>query len=277
MRNERGVFKPKKGDPAPREEHRGARRRAKGVTILELLVVVLIIGILATIATGVYIGQTARAKIVATQDQIREITIAATRFFLDTGEFPPSGTATVTIDPASLTPVIGPVDRRGSGLLYLTLVHSISGDAFNPIPSIWGGPYMEFQAVRLGPDIDPTTGLNSNELGRTQILDVFARPFQYVFSADYAIAPFQGAVMFEALRIPGFDFQRELPENNPFFATETHYNAISFQIYSFGPNGLTFGYVPVPPLNLPDFDSMVLGLADIFPGTETDDINNYGY
>lgn len=221
----------------------GAERRA--VTILELLVVVLILGILSTIAAGVYIGQTNRAKIAATQDTLREITIAATRYNLDTGQWPLSGSGTVT--PGN-PPTVSNRVREGNGLLYLSLVHSLSGNSFVPFPTTWGGPYIEFRSSQLA---------YSDTLGMTQILDVYASAYQYVNSDEYDTAPFQGTELFSGGYPAGFDIQLELPANNVFFATETYYNPRTFQIYSRGPNAVT--------------------VTDPYGGTERDDINNYSY
>lgn len=221
----------------------GGRRGPKpGVTLVELVVVALILGILATIATNVFVGQTNRARIAATRDTIRELATAIGRYEIDTGTYPPSGSGDVTVSGSSIT--ISNRTRNGNGLLYLALVHSLSGSAFTPASTSWDGPYIDFSASILE---------NNSTLGETQILDSFGRAFQYVIADDYATSPFVGCMLFSGAR--PVDANPDLPANNPFFATETYYNPVSFQLYSFGTNGVT--------------------LADPYPGTESDDINNY--
>ena len=250
----------RKNRPKANQARRSRRdgRRIRAVTLLELLVAVLIIGILSTIASGVYFGQTDRARIAGTQSTIREISIAATRYALDTGQFPPSGTAlTHVFDPATNTVTITR-ERQGSGLLHLSLVHSLSGDPNQPVPVTWDGPYIEFRASQLStPTINPIPG-------QVQLLDSYSFPFQYVTNVDYGDINFSGTFVGTQM----FDTTNgnnpkpttaavDLPADNPFWATETWYNPTTFQIYSFGKNGTT--------------------LADPNAGAENDDINNFGY
>ena len=212
-----------------------------GTTFLELLAVVLILGILATIATNVYVGQTSRARIAKARATIRELSVAIARYELDLGVFPPSHTGTFDTG-VDLFP-------DGTGLLHLALVHSLSGNAFVPASPLWDGPYIQFQAEELRQD--PI-------LGRTQILDPWLQPYQYIRASDYVAL--EGTEMFDdmtpidpdpSLRDP------RLPNPNPFAAAETFYNFSTFQLYSIGPNGTT--------------------LDQPFNGAEIDDIHNFGY
>ncbi len=230
--------------PARRRPSLPRRPHPPGVTFLELLAVVLILGILATIVTNVYVGQISRARVAATLDIIRELEVAIGRYETDTGQLPPSGSATVSV--TTTGPVISNRERQGNGLLYLALVHSLNGNVHAPLSPLWKGPYLEFNAEALE---------HSETLGQTQILDAFGRPLQYVNSLEYAVSPFAGAQLFSGAKPAGAS--PSLPANNAFAATETFYNPSTFQLYSFGPDGITFG----PP----------------FPGAQFDDINNYGY
>lgn len=237
-----------------KSETNGSLLLARGVTLLELLAVVLILGILSTIATNVYVGTLNRARIAATQNTIREIEVAIARYEIDLGQFPPSGSADVSLFGG--TPVVSNRTADGSGMLHLALVHSMSGSALAPISPLWQGPYISFQAEQL---------LASTTAGRTQILDAFLGPFQYVTSADYSADPFQGTVLFTNFKPVGA--QPQLPINNPFL-NETFYNPTTFQIYSFGPNSTTFGQ---------GLGGMAGDILRPFAGTEFDDINNFGY
>ncbi len=222
------------------------RSRRRGLTLLELLVVILILGILSTIATGVFIGQTERARIAATQDLLRELALGAARYQIDTGQWPPSGSATDVTIAAGVVTFTGRT-RVGAGLLHLSLVHSLSGDAFNPFPTTWNGPYIEFRASQLFP---------SQLLGNIRILDPFLNQVHYVNSDDYADGTtFVGTELFPGARPVGAS--TDLPANSPFAATETFYNPFTIQLYSPGSDGAT--------------------AADPFAGTEIDDINNFGF
>lgn len=218
----------------------------RGLTLLELLVVILILGILSTIATGVFIGQTERARIAATQDLLRELNLGAARYQIDTGQWPASGSATDVTISGSVATFTGRT-RTGAGLLHLSLVHSLSGSAFTPFPSTWNGPYIEFRASQLSP---------SQQLGNIQILDPFLNFVQYVNSDDFADGTtFVGTELFPGAR--PVTANTDLPANSPFAATETFYNPFTIQLYSPGSDGST--------------------AADPFAGTEIDDINNFGY
>jgi prepilin-type N-terminal cleavage/methylation domain-containing protein len=220
----------------------------RAVTLLELLAVVLILGILATIATNVYVGQVERARIAATSETIRELSVAITRYEIDTGEFPPSGTGTIAnVDSGSGFEIqIIAQTGTGNGLLYESLVHSLSGDANNPIAPTWAGPYISFNA-----EVVQFTSTR----GRSQIVDAWGRPFQHLRHPDYgrSTETFVGAELFPGVRPTGASIV--LPSFSPHAATETFYNPSTFQIFSFGPNRTTLG---AP-----------------FRGTEFDDINNY--
>ncbi|OPZ08812.1 MAG: hypothetical protein BWZ08_00874 [candidate division BRC1 bacterium ADurb.BinA292] len=216
------------------------------VTLLELLVVVLIISILATIATGVYTGEAERARIAATQDLIHQLEVAITRYEADLGQFPPSGSGDVDGSLINL--------RDGSGFLQLALVHSMAGSVYNAPPQ-WRGPYINVKSINL----DPTATV----AGEFDILDAWGSPLVYVTSDFYESRGPSftgGTVMFSSTRPDGAN--PDLPAPNPFVERgETYYNSSTYQIYSPGPNGKTFGVTS----------------EGQFAGTEADDINNFGY
>src|SRR5262245_29463523 len=104
---------------------------SRAVTMVELLVVVLIIGILATVATGVYTGEARRARVAATSDLIRQLEVGITRYEVDTGALPPSGSGN-GLNPQQ-NQQGGAVNRlNGSGYLHVALIYSMSGSANRP-------------------------------------------------------------------------------------------------------------------------------------------------
>lgn len=247
------------------------KRRDVGLTLLELLAVAVILGILATIAQNVYIGQVQRAKIAATETLLHELETAIVRYEIDTGEFPPTGSQEIVLVAGDPQTSGSFVDREyGSGLLHLTLVHSITGNATDAPPT-WQGPYITFQTDQL------TTG----PMGQIEILDAFDTPVIYVRNDEYTTStvgtqPF-GTQMFGDLEPSGNvppevadDADPDLPIPNPFLE-ELWYNVSTFQLVSLGSNGTSFGLgVNAEPTS---------GSEDIliFVGTEEDDINNFGY
>jgi general secretion pathway protein G len=66
------------------------RRGQAGVTLIEMLVVVMIIGLFAAMVGPMLFKQADAAKIVATRDQIRNFIVALGTYKLDTGSFPPT-------------------------------------------------------------------------------------------------------------------------------------------------------------------------------------------
>lgn len=268
-----------------------AGKAYSAVTLLELLAVVLIVAILATIAQNVYTGQIDRARVAATATTIRELGIAITRYEIDTGEFPPSGSATVSVTTSTAVVTFAGRLFTGSGLLHLALVHSLSGSALTPIDSTWQGPYISFQSDILG---------TSTTLGQTQILDPWGTPIQYIRSVDYIISGptrhgtllFTDSNAFTATDIDGTTISitgafttgdpnsgsvprladaadDDLPNPNPFDTSEFFYNFATIQLWSFGSNLTTFGQ--------PDHPNFNTSADDVYAGTEKDDINNFGY
>ncbi|MBX3729805.1 MAG: prepilin-type N-terminal cleavage/methylation domain-containing protein [Candidatus Sumerlaeia bacterium] len=190
------------------------KRFAHGVTLLELIVVLVIIAILSTVAVGVYTKEVLRAKITRTRAEIRTLEVAINRYQIDTGQFPPSSTGT-SLAPNPLNPV---APFRGSGYLQVALRASLNGNSSVPLNLRWIGPYIDWDENRFGTlTAAPITG--STSPAEIQFLDPFFTPYHYIRSEDYATL--------------GGTF---LPLTNPYAATETYYNASTFQLISFGPN-----------------------------------------
>jgi prepilin-type N-terminal cleavage/methylation domain-containing protein len=208
----------------------------RGVTLLELLVVLVIISILSTVAVGVYSNHILRAKYARARQEIRTLETAITAYEVDTGQYPPSGSGT------ALAPNdINPTDPyEGSGYLQVALRSSLSGNMNQPLSGRWQGPYIDWDYNRMG-SLDGTQATTvgfSEPLAAISFLDPFGNPYYYVRSSDYE--QYNGT---------------ELPLSSPFAASETWYNPSTFQIISFGANGTSEGHP-----NL---------------GTQNDDVSNF--
>jgi len=213
-----------------------ANRRA--VTLIELLVVLAILGLLATVAYGVYSAHVLRAKATACSLQIHELETACTQYQVDCGEYPPSSSGT-RLAPGPIDPSNNPGEGAiGCGYLITALVASLSGDMHNPIDLRWKGPYIELNQSRLcditGQPLDPSQPI---PMPAVQLPDPWGTPYYYVRSADYAT--------FGGTRVP---------PNSP-FASDIWYNPSTVQIVSWGPNQTSN--------------------ARPFLGTDDDDITNF--
>jgi type II secretory pathway pseudopilin PulG len=205
------------------------QKKHLGLTIIELTVVILILSILSTISIGVYTGYLERARFSATRATIEELELAITRYESDLGAFPISGrytdgtTAPFTAPylPASnffLTDTGGGIN--GCGNLILCLQHSTSGDSTNPSDPRWFGPYISPQFDDLGDgNGDPITA--DTHPADTNLLDPWGNPYRYVRSVAYTTAT------------------ATEQKDSPFYTNETHYNPLTYQIFSLGPDGLT--------------------------------------
>jgi prepilin-type N-terminal cleavage/methylation domain-containing protein len=184
------------------------RRLTKAVTLLELIVVVLILSVLATIATPVFIGQVTRAKVAATRDTIRQLEVAIARYEIDVGVLPPSFTGSA---------------NTGNGWLTEALLHSTGGNINSPSDPRWNGPYIEFDSDQLrAPGTVTANNVSVPDIREYELLDAFESPYNYVRFYDYSSR--NGT---------------ELPTSSPFYTTETYYNPRTLQIWSGGPDMTT--------------------------------------
>src|ERR1700757_2445202 len=92
------------------------RKSEAGFTLIELMVVILIIGLLATIVVQNLRSATDRAKRVKAQADLAQIKSALDRYYLDNGSYPTT-------------------DQGLAGL--------ISAPSSGNTPKDWGGPYIE--------------------------------------------------------------------------------------------------------------------------------------
>lgn len=194
----------------------------RGVTLLELMVVVVIIAILSTIAVGIYTKEILRAKYARTRAEIRTLEIAIAQYEVDTGQLPPSGSGT-QFYPANLDQTN---PTTGCAYLTMSLRTSLSNDLYTPVSRRWLGPYIDWDYNKIG-DANGTPITDSNTLSTTNpaelhFLDAFGSPFLYIRAGDYQTL---GGT--------------ELPGTNPFFLAETYFNPATFQLISFGADRTT--------------------------------------
>ena len=124
--------------PSPMTSRRSPRPSAghDGYSLVELLVVLGIVALIATIATPRVLGYLGSAKVEAAKTQIRNASSALELFYLDTGRYPSSeeGLAALAVAPASIDIWNGPylkgadklVDPWGNAYVY-EQVQSASG------------------------------------------------------------------------------------------------------------------------------------------------------
>ena len=211
------------------------RHRRRGVTIIELLIVLAIVGLLATIAVTVLTGHILRARIAATAAEIHELSMACTAYEVDTGQFPVSSSGT-QLAPDPVDPSNAPGEGAlGCGYLITCLTLSLTGDPANPASPLWKGPYIQLNRKRLGTltgeRLDPDNPLEPPQI---QLLDRWGNPYYYVRGVDYE--SFLGTV---------------LPPGSP-FPNEIYFNPSTIQIVSWGPNGIS---LPRPDMGT-DFDDI---------------------
>jgi general secretion pathway protein G len=122
-------------------------KKARGFTLLELLVVVVIIGLLAGFVAPRYFGQVGKSELAVAKAQIDALEKALDQYRLDTGRYPPTemGLKALVDKPAAEPKWAGPYLRKAVPL--------------DP----WGKPYVykapgekgDFDLVSYGKDGQP--------------------------------------------------------------------------------------------------------------------------
>lgn len=237
------------------KRHLKTHARTWAVTLLELMIVVLILSILSTIAVGVYTGKTQEARIAAAHALIHNLEVAITRYEIDTGSLPPSGSGGMPVGPTSGR-------NNGSGYLHEVLVHGVNGNAYQPGSNQWKGPYINLQVGSYA--LKDSSG-NINPPGLIDILDPWGMPILYTAWPEYATTAGNytgGTVLFTGAAPDGANLSLAAP--SPYSATETYYNPRTFQLISYGPDATTLAPVTAG------------GVGFSYAGAAADDITNFG-
>lgn len=134
-----------------------APKAVAGFTLVELTVVLLIIGILASVLVPVVSNRVTDAKYTQAQADIAKLETALAAYELDTQAYPPSGIA------------------------YLTkfLLHGPTGNA-ETAPKQWHGPYLEAKEDRISNNGTPTDASDD------KLVDPWGNPYSYVLYSDYS-------------------------------------------------------------------------------------------
>lgn len=134
------------------------RRRSRGFTLLELLVVMVIIGLLAGFVAPRYFAQVGKSRVKAARAQIDAIDKALEQFRLDVGRLPTTeeGLAALNVAPQGMTNWDGPYLKKDVPL--------------DP----WGHPYLytqpgthqnDFDVMSYGRDGRPGGSGEDEDLG----------------------------------------------------------------------------------------------------------------
>jgi general secretion pathway protein G len=120
-----------------------------GLTIIEMVVVVLIITALVSIMTPVLTNKVTEAKYAAVKAQIAELEVAIANYRNDLGAYPPTG----------ITPLR---EALSFGLVEVS----------DPVPLSWKGPYIEIDEEMV----------NKNN---GAIVDIWGNDLEYINNDDY--------------------------------------------------------------------------------------------
>jgi len=116
-------------------------RKARGFTIIELMIVVTIIGILSAIAIPVYQAYTARAKIAEGIQLAKPVQLAVQDFYSEAGVLPADNAAAKVAPPAEL---------KGHYVRSIEVVNGVVAVTF-------GDPALFNREIRLTPTPTATT------------------------------------------------------------------------------------------------------------------------
>ena len=117
------------------------RSAQQGFTLIEVIVVVAIIGLLAAIVVPVVAGKIQEAKVTSQQADLKEISNAFNRFFVDTQLWPDPGGAN-TWDPSTGTAFAPAQLTAATGNKAIWLAPAAGTGAAATLATTWKGPYL---------------------------------------------------------------------------------------------------------------------------------------
>jgi prepilin-type N-terminal cleavage/methylation domain-containing protein len=192
-------------------------QRNDAFTLMEMLVVVSIIALLAAILIPTLTAARLRAKITTTKTEIANLSAAIQLYASKYGDFPPSGLSAFGVK----------VNATNNGNESMLACLATTNQ---------GGPYLDWPEARLG-NLDgdeAKTNVTKWWFGDNQLreaLDIWGAPFVYFHFRDYDkpknFSKYTRSNDEEVECIPGKSDR-----------TAAFHNASSFQIWSFGPNGM---------------------------------------
>lgn len=170
------------------------KHEAKGVTLTELLVVLAIIGLLATIAIPVYVQRTEEAKVRTAQQEVREIAKAEQMVAMIHGFYVPIQVLDdIAVDPRSsgtgrddleneadiihlIDPFVNVLDQREQ---QRDLQDRDTNTRVHKLYYFWQGPFLNPTRVWIGDNPGPEPEqLSAVEIRRDHPLDPWGQPYR---------------------------------------------------------------------------------------------------
>lgn len=125
---------------------RRKNRMRKGFTMVELMAVIIILGLLATVLVKNFMGQTDKARVITTKANLKILHTAVMQYKMDTGQFPSEEEGLVALiePPSEVEELVEPggyletteIPKDGWGHEYYYELYPVSGRSFVIIS--WG-------------------------------------------------------------------------------------------------------------------------------------------